>query len=125
MTTNSRTIPEVRLEDLAATGIGPLEESGCLVINGVTGAAERERLRRELAPGMDGVRVWEGDDPKAFFPGYTRRLASMVARSETARDWEWIGHTMSGALGFSEEYTGDVSAAAEAAIVEMNREHAG
>ena len=87
MTTNSRTIPEVRLEDLAETGIAPLEEAGCLVITGVTGAAERERLRQELAAGMDRARVWEGDDPKAFFPGYTRRVSSMVARSETARAW--------------------------------------
>ena len=87
MTTDTRTIPEVRLEDLAATGIAPLEEAGCLVINGVTGAAERDRLREELAEGMAGARVWEGDDPKAFFPGYTRRIASMVARSATARDW--------------------------------------
>ena len=94
--TDTRTIPEVRLDDLAATGIAPLEKAGCLVITGVTGAAERERLRGELASRMDRAPVWEGDNPKAFFPGYTRRIASMVARSETAR--EWIMHPLARTL---------------------------
>ena len=94
--TETATIPEVRLEDLAETGIAPLEEAGCLVISGVTGAAERDQLRRELAAGMGRARVWEGDDPKAFFPGYTRRIGSMVARSGTAR--EWIMHPLAKTL---------------------------
>ena len=81
------TIPEVGLDSLEAEGIPALEEAGCLVITGITEAAERERLRTELAPYMDRARVQERNDPKAFFPGYTRRIASMVARSETARDW--------------------------------------
>ena len=80
-------IPRVRLEDVATAGSGALEEAGCMVIGGVTGVAERERLRADLAPHMARARVWEGDDPKAFYPGYTRRIASMVARSPTARDW--------------------------------------
>ena len=92
----SATVPEVRLEDLAATGIGPLEEVGCLVITGVTGAAERDHLRGELAPHMERARVWKGDNPKAFFPGYTRRIAAMVARSETAR--EWVMHPLAKTL---------------------------
>ena len=96
MATDSPTIPEVGLEDLAAAGIAPLEEAGCLVITGVTGAAERDWLRAGLAPYMDRASVWEGDDPKAFFPGYTRRIASMVARSETAR--EWIMHPLAKTL---------------------------
>ncbi len=96
LSTDRPAIPVVRLEDLVENGIPALEEAGCLVITGVTDASERQRVRAELAPHMDRTPVQQGNEPEAFFPGHTRRIASLVARSETARDW--IMHPLAKAL---------------------------
>ena len=87
LSTDRPAIPVVRLEDLLENGIPALEEAGCLVITGVTGVSERQRARAELAPHMDRTPVRQENETEAFFPGHTRRIASLVARSETARDW--------------------------------------
>ncbi len=97
LSTDGPAIPVVRLEELEENGIPALEETGCLVITGVTGVCERQRVRAELAPHMDRTPVQQENEGEAFFPGYTRRIASLVARSETARDW--IMHPLVKTLG--------------------------
>lgn len=86
------TIPVTDVDRLETEGIAALEDAGCLVVTGVAAAAERQRLRTELAPYMERTRVEEGDDPETFFPGFTRRIISLVRRSEVVRDW--IMHPM-------------------------------
>ena len=60
-----------------------LDEAGCLVVTGLADAATREALRAELAPHMERAKSDE-DDPKAFYPGRTRRVTALAARSKTA-----------------------------------------
>ena len=90
--TDRATIPMTEIGRLEAEGIPALEEAGCLVVTGIAEPAERERLRTELAPYMARARVEERNDPKDFFPGFTRRTISLVRRSEAVRDW--IMHPM-------------------------------
>lgn len=61
-----------------------LDGAGCLVVTDVLDAGARESLRKELAPYMAATPVGE-DDPEAFYPGHTRRITGLAARSETAR----------------------------------------
>ena len=58
-----------------------LDEAGCLVVSGVLDADGRERLRQELTPHMEAARVAESDEPTDFYPGKTRRVTALVARS--------------------------------------------
>ena len=60
-----------------------LDRAGCLVVTDVLEPAGRERVRAELAPHMEAARVVTKDDPSKFYPGYTRRVSALVARSPT------------------------------------------
>ena len=64
-----------------------LDEAGCLVVTGALDPEARDRLRGELAPHMEAASgpALELDDPKSFYPGRTRRVTALMARSETAR----------------------------------------
>jgi ectoine hydroxylase-related dioxygenase (phytanoyl-CoA dioxygenase family) len=59
------------------------EKAGCLVVTGASDAQLRESLAAELAPHMEATPVARDDDPEAFYPGNTRRVTALVARSET------------------------------------------
>ena len=63
-----------------------LGEAGCLVVTGLADAAQRDAIRAELAPHMARARVIEADEPEAFYPGRTRRVTALVARSRTITD---------------------------------------
>ena len=65
------------LDDLAAA----LGHAGCLVVTDVTKRATRGAIVAELAPHMQAARVRE-DKPDEFYPGRTRRVTALVARSE-------------------------------------------
>ena len=80
-------IPRIDLEDLPEKGVPLLESAGCLVVTGVTSAAQRKALRAEMTDRMDDATIDTEDDPNAFFPGHTKRATSLVARSPTARDF--------------------------------------
>ena len=80
------------VEALAAA----LDETGCLVVTGVSAKGERERVVAELAPHMAATPVTEDDDPDAFYPGKTRRVTALVARSEGVG--RWIVHPTTKAL---------------------------
>ena len=71
-----------------------LDEAGCVVVTDVLTAAARDSIRRELAPHMATARVIEDDDRTQFYPGRTRRVTALVARSETVTD-ELIAHPIS------------------------------
>lgn len=59
-----------------------LAEAGCVVVTGLLGADDRERLRAELAPSMAKTRVLDTDEPEDFFPSRTRRISALLARSD-------------------------------------------
>lgn len=63
-----------------------LDEAGCVVVTGLMDSDVRESMTEELAPHMAQARIIEEDDPDEFYPGRTRRITGLVARSATATD---------------------------------------
>lgn len=63
-----------------------LEQAGCAVVTGAFDDAQREAIRAELAPYMKQARVADKDDPDEFYPGLTRRVTALLARSNTVAD---------------------------------------
>ncbi|MEM1435920.1 MAG: phytanoyl-CoA dioxygenase family protein [Pseudomonadota bacterium] len=71
-----------------------LDEVGCVVVTEVMDAELRQSIRAELAPHMERARVIEDDDPTQFYPGHTRRISALVARSANVTD-HLIAHPLS------------------------------
>ena len=69
--------------DVLARDLG---EAGCLVVTSLVDEAQREAIRAELAPHMAQARVAQEDAPEDFYPGLTRRVTALVARSRTVTD---------------------------------------
>lgn len=86
-------IPVISAKDSPANAIECLERDGAVVVTGMTDPSTREALIRELAPHLEAA------DPDAnvnqaysvdgvvsdFYPGKTKRITALVARSETYR----------------------------------------
>ena len=85
-------IPRIRIGEVEGRGVELLEEAGCVVVTDVISSAQREALRVELAERMATTPVVADDNPDDFYPGLTRRVTSLVAYSETAR--EFVMHPM-------------------------------
>ena len=73
---------EADREDMLAA----LDEAGCLVVTGLADATLRATIVDELAPHMERARVIAEDDPEAFYPGRTRRVTALLARSTAVTD---------------------------------------
>ena len=69
--------------DAIAAALG---EAGCVVVTDMMDPALRASIADELAPHMATARVIEDDDPEQFYPGRTRRVSALVARSESVTD---------------------------------------
>ncbi len=76
------TIPRCSAQDARREMSEALEEAGCLVITDLADAATREAITRELAPHFEEAPVKTSDDSEDFYPGHTRRVTALVARSE-------------------------------------------
>jgi len=74
-------IPRLSADDSIDDLAEALDRSGCLVVGGMAGAADLESVVAELAPHMDATPITTEDDPAAFYPGNTRRVTALVARS--------------------------------------------
>src|SRR5260221_5975914 len=70
-----------------------LERDGCVVVRGVTSQSERDALARELGSyletadpdvSLNSKYAAEGG-PSDFYPGKTKRITALVAKSETFR----------------------------------------
>ncbi len=85
-------IPCITVDEFERRAIGLLDEAGCVVVTDVISAEQRRALRAELSEQMSSTPVLTEDDPDAFYPGLTRRVTSLVAHSETAR--EFVMHPM-------------------------------
>lgn len=57
-----------------------LDDAGCLVVTGLLDDSGRDRIRSELAPHLAAAPVGT-DKPEDFYPGRTRRVTALVARS--------------------------------------------
>ncbi|MEM7273143.1 MAG: phytanoyl-CoA dioxygenase family protein [Actinomycetota bacterium] len=65
--------------------VDALDEAGCAVVTDVMDDETRAAIRSDLAPSMTAAEVGT-DDPAAFYPGQTRRVTALVARSATVTD---------------------------------------
>ena len=89
-------IPQLSVKSPSGEIIEALDEAGCVVVTGVTDANLRQSIRDELAPYMEKSRVIEieKEDSTQFYPGRTRRVAALVARSSTVTD-TLVAHPLS------------------------------
>jgi ectoine hydroxylase-related dioxygenase (phytanoyl-CoA dioxygenase family) len=86
-------IPVLYASDSHAEVVACLERDGAVVVTGVIDRAARDSLMRELAPHMEVVdpdasinKIYEADGGASnFYPGKTRRVTALVARSQTFR----------------------------------------
>jgi len=86
-------IPVVAATDSPAKVVECLEHDGAVVVTGVIDRAVRDAVMRELAPHLEIVdpdasinKKYEADGGTAnFYPGKTKRVTALVARSETFR----------------------------------------
>ncbi len=86
-------IPLVSATDSTAKVVACLERDGAVVVTGVIDSAVRDSILRELAPHLEIVdpdasinKKYEADGGTAnFYPGKTKRITALVARSETFR----------------------------------------
>jgi len=75
--------------------IGALETAGCVVVTGVIDDSARLAVRRELGPYLDSADVRrslnekyaQDGGPSDFYPGQTKRITALVAKSETFRSF--------------------------------------
>ncbi len=74
--------------------VDALADAGCAVVTDVMSDDTRQAISTELAPAMEATHVVQDDDPAEFYPGHTRRVTALVARSPTITD-ELIAHPTS------------------------------
>lgn len=86
-------IPQFSADASVSDVAAALGEAGCAVVTGVVDAELRESITGELAPHMAEARVVEQDDPKYFYPGRTRRVSALVARSPSVTD-QLVAHPL-------------------------------
>jgi len=86
-------IPTLTANDSPSQVVACLERDGAVVVTGVIDRAAREAIVRELAPHLEIVDpnaslnkkyAADGGTPN-FYPGNTKRVTALVARSETFR----------------------------------------
>ncbi|MGB0060064.1 phytanoyl-CoA dioxygenase family protein [Candidatus Binatus sp.] len=86
-------IPVVSAGDSPAKVVACLERDGAVVVSGVFDRSVRDSLLRELAPYLESVdpdaslnkKYAEDGGAADFYPGKTKRITALVARSETFR----------------------------------------
>lgn len=92
MTSIPKLSAEASIDEMTAA----LDGAGCLVVTDTLDRSARDRVRAELAPYMDTAAVADDDDAADFYPGRTRRVTALFARSETVR--ELLVHPISAGL---------------------------
>lgn len=89
------TIPRFSNKDRVDDVVTALNNDGCAVVTGVTDLATRDSIERELAPYIEKADPDAATDrnnkyfveSSAFYPGYTKRITALVAKSETFRSF--------------------------------------
>ena len=79
-------IPRMPATESVESMASALGDAGCLVVENLLDAEMRERIRDELAPHMLEAEVATETPEDEFYPGHTRRLTALVARSAATHD---------------------------------------
>ena len=93
-------IPVISSTDPAAAMVEALERDGCVVVTGVTDQSTRDAITSELAPHVEKADANAATsstskyylESAGFYPGHTKRITSLVAKSETFRGF--VTHPM-------------------------------
>lgn len=86
-------IPVVASNNPPADVVAALERDGCVVVTGVLDSSSREAIARELGPHLEKADIktslnekYAADGgPADFYPGNTRRITALAAKSEAFR----------------------------------------
>ena len=78
-------IPIFNVSDSTTKMASAIDEAGCLVVTGMMDDQARNQLRTELDPHMDKVSYAEDDQDGEFYPGKTKRITALIARSPETR----------------------------------------
>ncbi|HUY29337.1 MAG TPA: phytanoyl-CoA dioxygenase family protein [Candidatus Binataceae bacterium] len=86
-------IPVLAADHPSAEVVAALERDGCVVVTGVLGAEPPEAIARELGPHLEKADIktslnekYAADGgPSDFYPGNTRRITALAAKSEAFR----------------------------------------
>lgn len=89
-------VPSVSADDAIETMTRALDEYGCLIVTGAVSSESLAQLKSELEPFRAKAAV-KDDNPADFYPGLTRRVTALAARSPGVRSL--IMHPASLALG--------------------------
>ena len=88
-------IPILPRSDRSTDLIDALKRDGCAVVTGVTDAATRDAIAGELKPHLENADANAATDRNnkyfaesaGFYPGNTKRITALVAKSETFRSF--------------------------------------
>jgi ectoine hydroxylase-related dioxygenase (phytanoyl-CoA dioxygenase family) len=88
-------IPVVPSKAPYIDAIHALEHAGCVVVTGVVDESARQRISRELQPYLETADVGQSlnkkyaqdGGPSDFYPGHTKRITALIAKSETFRSF--------------------------------------
>lgn len=79
-------IPVFSNSDRIADMSSAMRDEGCLVVKAVTDLATRTALIGEMEDHLNRAEVEAEVDPEEFYPGHTKRVTALVARSKTSRE---------------------------------------
>lgn len=79
-------IPIFDISDDQAEIGNALRLDGCVVIKGVSSVQTRDALVADLNTYLEKAQVESQVDPEAFYPGSTKRITALVARSEACHE---------------------------------------
>lgn len=79
-------IPLYTADSSSETIAEGLSEAGCAVVTGCLDDKHRQSVRAELQPHMENTPINEDDDRDDFYPGRTRRITALIARSYTVTE---------------------------------------
>lgn len=91
------TIPQFSAQSAPEAIAEALGDAGCVVVTDVMSDTTRQSIRAEMAPHLAAAQVIEDDDPEEFYPGHTRRVTGLVARSDTITN-ELMTHPISNSV---------------------------
>lgn len=79
---------------------GQLDQAGAVILTDACPSAQREAIVAELDAHVAAARLITEDDPAAFYPGHTRRVTALIARSAAVR--ELVRHPL--LMGLSDHF---------------------
>lgn len=78
-------IPVLNVNESAREMHSAMDAAGCLVIKNVSSEQDRSSVIEELDSYIESTAIETDVDPEEFYPGHTKRITALIARSETCR----------------------------------------